>query len=77
MAKSGTELTGYYIETLRALGHQRGLLGAYVSYTHWDQYGDVQAAHAAGEFEAYWGRWTLRGIEPRACRGTHCRQVGR
>ena len=27
VAKSGTELTGYYIETLRALGHQRGLLG--------------------------------------------------
>ncbi len=26
VAKSGTELTGYYIETLRALGHQRGLL---------------------------------------------------
>jgi hypothetical protein len=40
----------------------RGLLGAYVSYTHWDQYGGVQAAQAAGEFEAYWGRWTLRGI---------------
>ena len=27
VAKSGTELTGYYIETLRALGHQCGLLG--------------------------------------------------
>ena len=40
----------------------RGLLGAYVSYTHWDQYGGVQAAQAAGEFEAYRGRWTLRGI---------------
>ena len=40
----------------------RGLLGAYVSYTRWDQYGEVQATQAAGEFEAYWGRWTLRGI---------------
>src|SRR5262249_36771259 len=40
----------------------RGFLRGYVSYTHWDQYGGVQATQAAGGFEAYWGRWTLRGI---------------
>ncbi len=40
----------------------QGLLGAYVSYTHWDQYGGVHANQAAIEFERYWGRWTLRGI---------------
>jgi hypothetical protein len=40
----------------------RGLLGAYVSYTNWDQFGGVHATQAAGEFEAYLGRWTLRGI---------------
>ena len=40
----------------------QGLLGVYVSYTHWDQYGGVHANQAAIEFERYWGRWTLRGI---------------
>ena len=40
----------------------RGLLGAYVNYTNWDQFGGVHATQAAGEFEAYFGRWTLRGI---------------
>jgi hypothetical protein len=40
----------------------QGLLGAYFSYTHWDQFGGVHANQAALEFERYWGRWTLRGI---------------
>src|SRR5262245_57804697 len=38
----------------------RCLLGGYVRYTLWHQYGDVRGTQAAGEFEAYWGRWTLR-----------------
>lgn len=40
----------------------RGLLGLYGSLTHWDTFGGLRVGHFAGEFEAYWGRWTLQGI---------------
>jgi hypothetical protein len=39
-----------------------GLLGFYGSYTRWNRYGGVSATQLSGEFEAYWGRWTLQGI---------------
>ncbi|TMJ34006.1 MAG: hypothetical protein E6G96_03160 [Alphaproteobacteria bacterium] len=40
----------------------RGLVGAYVSHTNWDQLGGVHATQMALEAEAYFGRWTVRGI---------------
>src|SRR5262249_35158488 len=40
----------------------RGLLGAYVSYVNWDQFGGGHATHPAGEVEGYFGRWAARGI---------------
>lgn len=40
----------------------RGLLGLYGSLTHWDTFGGLRVGHFAGEFEGYWGRWTLQGI---------------
>lgn len=40
----------------------RALLGAYVSHTHWDQFGGVHVTQVAAEGEYYWQRWTLQGI---------------
>jgi hypothetical protein len=40
----------------------KGLLGAYGSYTYWDQVGGVRAGHVGPEFEWYNGRWTLQGV---------------
>ena len=40
----------------------KGLVGLYVSHTHWDQVGGVHVTQVAGEGEAYFGRWTLQGI---------------
>lgn len=39
-----------------------GLIGAYVSYTRWDQFGGVSATQVAGEGELYWGPLTLQAI---------------
>jgi hypothetical protein len=39
-----------------------GLIGAYISYTNWNEFGGVDATLAAAEGELYWGRWTLQGI---------------
>jgi hypothetical protein len=38
------------------------LYGIYGSFTEWDRFGGVRAAHIAGEAEWYWGRYTLQGI---------------
>ena len=40
----------------------KGLLGAYGSYTFWDQAGGVRANHIGPEGELYYGRWTLQGV---------------
>lgn len=40
----------------------RALLGAYVSHTHWDQFGGAHVTQVAAEGEYYWQRWTLQGI---------------
>lgn len=39
-----------------------GLLGFYGSYTRWNRYGGAYVTQLSGEFESYWGRWTLQGI---------------
>jgi len=39
-----------------------GLIGAYVSYTNWNEFGGVAATLAAAEGELYRGPWTLQGI---------------
>jgi hypothetical protein len=39
-----------------------GLLGFYGSYARWNRFGGIYASQVAGEFEGYWGRWTLQGI---------------
>jgi hypothetical protein len=46
-----------------------GLLGAFGSYSHWSSADaanvgaiSVNVSRAAAEGEAYWGRWTLRGL---------------
>jgi hypothetical protein len=44
----------------------QGLLGLYVSHTHWDELGGVHATQVAVEGEYYWQRWTLQataGVE--------------
>jgi hypothetical protein len=40
----------------------KGLIGLYGNYTRWNQFGGVYTAQAAGEAEAYLGRWTIQGI---------------
>jgi hypothetical protein len=40
----------------------QGLLGLFVDYTHWEQFGGVHVTQVAGEGEYYWQRWTLQGI---------------
>lgn len=40
----------------------RGLFGLYGSYTHWSQYGGIDAGQVAAEGEIYFGRVTLQGI---------------
>lgn len=40
----------------------RGLVGVYGSGTYWDRFGGLAVGNVAGEFEVYWGRWTLQGI---------------
>lgn len=40
----------------------RGLVGIYGSGTYWDRAGGLAVGNVAGEFEGYWGRWTLQGI---------------
>jgi hypothetical protein len=40
----------------------RGLLGLFASVTHWDRFGGLNVGHFAGEFEVYWGRWTLQAV---------------
>jgi hypothetical protein len=40
----------------------QGLIGAYASYTRWDQFGGVHVTNFAAEGERYFGRWTLQGI---------------
>src|SRR5262249_53893550 len=40
----------------------QGLLGLYVSHTHWDQFGGVHATQVAGEGAVYLGRFTVEGI---------------
>ena len=40
----------------------KGLLGAYGSYTFWNQAGGVRANHIGPEGELYYGRWTLQGV---------------
>jgi hypothetical protein len=40
----------------------QGLLGVYVSHTHWSQFGGVHVTQVAGEGEYYWQRWTLQAI---------------
>jgi hypothetical protein len=41
-------------------GH--GLLGMYVSHTHWSRFDGASVTHVAAEGEYYWQRWTLQGI---------------
>jgi hypothetical protein len=41
---------------------QRGLIGAYGDYTHWDQFDGVHVGHFGAEGEAYLGRFTLGGV---------------
>lgn len=40
----------------------RGLLGLFASVTHWDRFGGLNVGHFAGEFEVYYGRWTLQAV---------------
>lgn len=40
----------------------KALLGAYGSYTYWNQVGGVRIGHVGPEAEMYLGRWTLRGL---------------
>ena len=40
----------------------QALYGIYGSFTQWDRFGGVNAAHIAGEAEWYFGRYTLQGI---------------
>jgi hypothetical protein len=40
----------------------RGLLGLFASVTHWDRFGGLNVGHFAGEFEIYYGRWTLQAV---------------
>jgi hypothetical protein len=40
----------------------QALLGVYASYTGWDRFGGVNVGQVAGEFEFYYGRFTLQGI---------------
>lgn len=39
-----------------------GLLGFYGSFTRWNRYGGADVTQLSGEFEGYFGRWTLQGI---------------
>jgi len=39
-----------------------GLLGGYVSYTHWDAFSGVNLAKYGAEGAWYAGRWTLEGV---------------
>jgi hypothetical protein len=39
-----------------------GLLGAYASYTHWDNFGGLHATHVGVEGEYYKGPWTLQWV---------------
>ena len=40
----------------------QAMYGIYGSFTQWDRFGGVNAAHAAAEGEWYFGRYTLQGI---------------
>lgn len=40
----------------------RGLVGIYGAGTYWDRAGGLSVGNVAGEFEVYWGRWTVQAI---------------
>jgi hypothetical protein len=40
----------------------QALVGIYGSYTEWDRFGGVQVGQVAGEFELFYGRFTVQGL---------------
>ena len=40
----------------------QGLVGVYVSHTHWDQFTGLHVTQVGGEAEAYFGPFTIQGI---------------
>jgi hypothetical protein len=40
----------------------QGLLGLYVSYNHWNQYGGQHVTHVGAEGQYYWGQWTIDAL---------------